>query len=559
MNQMTQKSSTDIMRERMSAGFPGGTDRASMQIQLNEMPMTVTIDELRPSTVLPRFKRNEVYEDIKSSIREKGLDYPPVITKTPDQDGYVISDGGNTRLQILKELYQETGDKKFYTINCLFRPWRGELKSIIGHLTENGLRDDFTFIEKAIGVSKSKAIYETKLGKKLSSRELSEQLKQDGYPISFQLISKMLNTIKYLYPFIPEILKQGLSRNQIEKILTLRTVCEDLYHRCEKFTDDTAFAEGFSLVLSSFDLEPDLFNYDHLQDEMFGYFARELNIQYNVFEFQLQEKNHKGKPLPPIDVRKPDKVVSPISSDVINLPHSLVEQTRKSNEMRNNSHNDPALESSSSKVSSSIFSSPKLVSQLEPHIDINDDENNELHYTIAPNGDIWAKEGADIQTVVKEYAKNTDFSKMFPKDFSLTANLNTFGGSEQMPILDIWKLTEDMTTHEYIFSDIAGHVFDILRELRIDNQIMNPFAIDREKRITVIDFNPLTDDDKKDNIKQAAYQILVSLLTNKTDVNSINLNYLTTKFSDFVVLKFLRIIRLKRVYDMLLAQFLARP
>lgn len=41
----------------------------------------------------------------------------------PSQDAYVILDGGNTRLQILKELYQETGDKKFYYINCIFSPW----------------------------------------------------------------------------------------------------------------------------------------------------------------------------------------------------------------------------------------------------------------------------------------------------------------------------------------------------------------------------------------------------------------------------------------------------
>ena len=106
----------------MNAGFPGG-ERATKSIGINEMPLTISIDELDKSFVLSRKKRNALYDDIKASIREKGLDHAPVITKMPSQDAYVILDGGNTRLQILKELYQETGDKKFYYINCIFSPW----------------------------------------------------------------------------------------------------------------------------------------------------------------------------------------------------------------------------------------------------------------------------------------------------------------------------------------------------------------------------------------------------------------------------------------------------
>ncbi|WP_392562221.1 hypothetical protein RHO12_01675 [Orbus sturtevantii] len=567
MTNIAKKSSTDILNERISAGFPGGVDRATQKIDMNEMPMKVTIDQLSPSEVLPRFKRNALYDDIKSSIREKGLDQPPVITKMPGKDGYVISDGGNTRLQILKELYEETGEKRFYTINCLFRPWKGEIKSIIGHLTENGLRDDFTFIEKAVGVSKSKALYERELGKSLSSRELSDRFKKDGYPISFQLISKMLNTMEYLYPYIPEILKQGLSRNQIEKILTLRAVCEDLYQRSGKFIDDTAFVEGFNLVLSGFDLEPELFNYDHLQDEMFGYFARALNIKYNVFEFQLQEKNHNGKPLPPIDVRQPVPVPTHIatpqgSSTEVKSSHAAQPPSDKSETVKP-SITEPTTNNLLSQVSRPHNGSdePSMSSFASPALNSGSEEGNdatELPYTLAANGDIIAKAGADIQEVVKSYAANTDFSKMFPKDFSITVNLNTFGGSEKMPILDIWKLTENMTTHEYIFSDIAGHVLDILRELRIDAQAMAPFSIDRPNRITVMGFNPLTDEEEQDSKKQTAHQILVSLLTDKNDNKPIHLNYLITEFNDFIVIKFLRIIRLKRVYDTLLGQFLSK-
>lgn len=106
----------------MNSGFPDG-EQDTKSIGINEMPLTISIDELDKSLVLSRKKRNALYDDIKASIREKGLDYAPVITKMPSQDAYVILDGGNTSLQILKELYQETGDKKFYYINCIFSPW----------------------------------------------------------------------------------------------------------------------------------------------------------------------------------------------------------------------------------------------------------------------------------------------------------------------------------------------------------------------------------------------------------------------------------------------------
>lgn len=542
-----QKSSVDVMRERISTGFPDG-DRATTKITLNEMPMRVNLDELRPSQVLPRLKKNESYEDIKESIRKKGLDHAPAITKIPGEEGYVISDGGNTRLQILKELYEETGDKRFYTINCLFRPWQGELKSIVGHLAENGLRSDYTFIEKALGVSKSKVLYEEEVGKQLSSRELSERLKNSGYPISYVLITKMLNTVDYLYPHIPEILKLGLSRNQIEKILMLRSICWDLYKRSEKYDDDNAFVEGFNLVLSEFDYEPELFSYERLQDEMFGYFAKLLGISYQLFEFELEEKNHKGikKNLPPINVSKNEANAGQGGEDKLEVVPTL-----KKGQLQQ----DISSETNVSSQQSTKIDPISLKREINPTI-TDDEPESEVSssYTVLPSGDITVHDGADVKLVMEDIIKSTDLTKINPHAYSLSANLNTYGKTERTPILDIWKLPEEATNYEYVFRDIAGHVLDIFDELGINNQSFAFSIDDKDKsKLPIFAFNPLSTEDEVDSKKRTAYKLLLSLLTKQTE-ELISMHYLITEFNDFLVIKFLRIIRLFRVYNEFLNQ-----
>ncbi len=59
----------------------------------------------------------------------------PKVTRIPESepDIYIFSDGGNTRYQILKELWEETGDQRFYRIHVLFKPWPGRLQCVIGH------------------------------------------------------------------------------------------------------------------------------------------------------------------------------------------------------------------------------------------------------------------------------------------------------------------------------------------------------------------------------------------------------------------------------------------
>src|SRR5690554_1374036 len=95
----------------------------SLGAPLREMGIEITLDDVRPYDRNPRSTRNPKFDEIKASIREVGLKNPPVLTQRPGDDKYMISDGGNTRLEILTELYAETGDERFYRFHAIYRPW----------------------------------------------------------------------------------------------------------------------------------------------------------------------------------------------------------------------------------------------------------------------------------------------------------------------------------------------------------------------------------------------------------------------------------------------------
>lgn len=195
---------------------------------LSEIPMLLTLDQLRPNPDNPRTSRNPKYDEIKASIRNRGLDSVPKVTKDPDnpQDIYIFSDGGNTRHAVLTELYAETGDDRFRCIQCIVKPWPGRLHCVIGHLAENDMRGELSFIEKAFGIEKARGIHEEQLGRAVSQRELAELLKNSGYPVHHSNISRMKSAIDLLYPWMPDLLNSGIGRPQVAQLLALRATAE---------------------------------------------------------------------------------------------------------------------------------------------------------------------------------------------------------------------------------------------------------------------------------------------------------------------------------------------
>lgn len=58
--------------------------------------MLVPLDQLRAFDLNPRIRRNPNYDEIKESIRNRGLEHPPQITQRPGENFYIIASGGNT-------------------------------------------------------------------------------------------------------------------------------------------------------------------------------------------------------------------------------------------------------------------------------------------------------------------------------------------------------------------------------------------------------------------------------------------------------------------------------
>ncbi|MNQ44407.1 hypothetical protein D3C85_581610 [compost metagenome] len=266
--------------------FPRGPELERLSDPLTDTPMLVTLEQLRPYEHNPRFIRNPLYDDIKASIRERGLDQPPPITRRPGETYFIIRNGGNTRLAILGELWQETRDERFFRIHCLFRPWTNELTALLGHLAESDLHGQLTFIERALAVAKLKTMLEPE-GAVLSQRELARRLAAGGYPISQSHISRMLDTLEHLLPAIPQTLYAGLGKPQIERLIALRSQAERTWNRYPTAT--VAFAEFWLETLGDFDADPESFDLEQIQDELLERMSRLLGQSYRMLSLELSD------------------------------------------------------------------------------------------------------------------------------------------------------------------------------------------------------------------------------------------------------------------------------
>ncbi|MBN5215760.1 ParB family protein [Serratia ureilytica] len=297
-----------LLQQGKTAVGTGAATSTVSALPVSEMPMVLTLDEVVPFPDNPRTSRNPRYDGIKASIRARGLDTVPKITLDPERPelGYFFSDGGNTRYAILSELWQETGDERFYRFSCVFKPWPGRLSCVIGHLAENEVRGDLSFIEKAIGIRQAREIYETQLGKSVTLRELSALLTEEGYPVHYSSISRMEDTVLYLYPYMPHLLESGLGRPQIQSLLALRTHAESTWQKHDITQNSTeTFDSVFSTACRHFD-SPDAYSLEMFRDELIGALITALphpSLNYDrwLLELDPKEQNrrkHLGEPPP---------------------------------------------------------------------------------------------------------------------------------------------------------------------------------------------------------------------------------------------------------------------
>lgn len=260
-------------------------------------PVTVTqlvveIDCIQPYDRNPRRERNPLYDEIKESIRAQGgLNNPLTITRRPGATYYVVESGGNTRLQILKELWHETKDERFHRLPCLFRPWVSEVHVLTAHLIENDKRGDLIFIDKALAVRELRGIIEQDAGRPLSLRELAIELQARGYGLNPGLLSRMDYAAEVLLPMIPEALRSGLGRPQIDRIRRLESVCRGYW--CERAGDDVSrFDAIFNSILSEHD-GPD-WSLDAVQRQLEARLAEAIGVSIKHVRLDIDARLVRG-------------------------------------------------------------------------------------------------------------------------------------------------------------------------------------------------------------------------------------------------------------------------
>jgi ParB family protein of integrating conjugative element (PFGI_1 class) len=311
--------SLDAITEKL---LPGKRLQAEETVQLSDpvtdTPMYITLEQLRPYDHNPRVARNPMFEDVKNSIRQRGLDQPPQITRRPGDVYVMIHNGGNTRLAILNELWQETRDERFFRIHCLFRPWTDETSPLIGHLAESDLHGPLSFIERALAVAKLKSLLESQ-GPELSQRDLSRRLTSCGYPISQPQLNRMFMTLEYLLPAIPQALYAGLGKSPIESLISLRSQAERTWNRY--LGNPFLFADLWLKTLGSFDAFPEGFEVDQVRNELLEHMSRALGQTYRMLALEMMERpSDRTEPALPAPTTRPSTATANGDSQLTTTP-----------------------------------------------------------------------------------------------------------------------------------------------------------------------------------------------------------------------------------------------
>lgn len=167
----------------------------------------------------PRKANNEAYAELKESIRVNGILQPLSVTKRPGESHYILYAGGNTRLQAIRELWEETGDIKYRDTRVIIKSWRGEASVLLAHMAENTQRNDMTFWDRANGTLEIKRQMEEERGEPLSHREFEAEIKKFG----LQTDIRTLSMYRFAVERIPDIgpFLSGLSVRTIQPRLNL--------------------------------------------------------------------------------------------------------------------------------------------------------------------------------------------------------------------------------------------------------------------------------------------------------------------------------------------------
>jgi ParB family protein of integrating conjugative element (PFGI_1 class) len=157
----------------------------------------LSVADVKPYEHNPRKHANPKYDEIKESIKARGLESALYITKRPGSSQYILARGGKTRLLALQELAQEN-PAKWGKLNFHEVPWVSESEILAAHLVENTGREAMCFWDLAEGIADLKAQIAKETGKPVSARTLPDLLSARGVKVERAAIMAAEFALDYL-------------------------------------------------------------------------------------------------------------------------------------------------------------------------------------------------------------------------------------------------------------------------------------------------------------------------------------------------------------------------
>lgn len=472
--------------------FAGNFDQSREPVtQLSDplvpTPMVLTLDQIKHYELNPRVKKNPKYEGLRSSILKRGFNAVPPVTRRPDQDYFILRDGFNTRLTILNELWKETKNEKFYKILCQFYPWEKEIKVLTGHLSENDLHGDLTFIEKALGVDEARKIYENETGRELTLREIAQFLTDDGYPIKHTQVKRYQETIEFLLPVIPNALYSGMTSYQTRKLTDIRRQGKTIYQKYKDNTDEM-FISLFENVLAIFDDEAESFNFNRFKDELIGEMSQTLGQSYNLigleFENKAEPEESNEMDLSNIEINEAELLSKPLNlmelsdEEIINLPMPQILRTKEPSNgapfvttaqksyddislLTNNQATSPSDESDNEEDNFDNDEQFSIRTETGNNIATNIEVPN-AHAQLHPNPSAYS-ESSKVEAIKNIIAQASEHVE--PPSQPVPATSGFF------PVKDIWQITPDLEDVSRLQQHIGQLAYEIANEFDLGNAI----------------------------------------------------------------------------------------
>lgn len=200
-----------------SVNRPSASSNLDPNAEVDGSLSILAIDDVDPYDHNPRVGLNPKYAEIRASMVASGMTSILTVTRRPGGLKYFPHSGGNTRLQIAKEL-AAAGDERFARLRVMIKAWTSESVVLAAHLGENENRGDTSFWEKALGVHAFKAAYEKENpGRVMTGADLTRELKKQGTDFGVRMVQNFVFAVEQLAPIGP-----WLRSNEVNLVLRPR-------------------------------------------------------------------------------------------------------------------------------------------------------------------------------------------------------------------------------------------------------------------------------------------------------------------------------------------------